>query len=60
MQAEIGGVPVETLYVGPQGDFVGLDQLNLRLPNNLAGRGEVQIRLVIDGKAANVVTVAFK
>ena len=60
VQAEIGGVPVETLYVGPQGDFVGLDQLNLRLPNNLAGRGEVQIKLVIDGKAANAVTVAFK
>ena len=60
VQAEIGGVPVETLYVGPQGDFVGLDQLNLRLPSGLAGRGEVQIRLVIDGKAANVVTVAFK
>lgn len=60
VQSEIGGLPVETLYVGPQGDFVGLDQINLRLPNNLAGRGEVQIKLLIDGKAANVVTVVVK
>lgn len=60
VQSEIGGLPVETLYVGPQGDFFGLDQINLRLPNNLAGRGEVQIKLLIDGKAANVVTVVVK
>lgn len=57
---EIGGTPVETSYVGPQGDFVGLDQINLRLLRSFAGRGEVQIRMVIDGKSANLVTVTMK
>ncbi len=57
---EVGGTPVETSYVGPQGDFVGLDQLNVRLPRSFAGRGDVQIRVVIDGKPANLVTVNIK
>lgn len=60
VQTEIGGLAVETFYAGPQGDFVGLDQLNLRLPRGLTGRGEVQIKLTIDGKSANTVTVFVK
>ncbi|MBL8189997.1 MAG: hypothetical protein JNK38_18425 [Acidobacteria bacterium] len=60
VQADIGGLAAETLYAGPQGDFAGLDQFNLRLPRSMAGRGEVQIRLVVDGKAANIVTVTVK
>ncbi|MGH9803262.1 MAG: hypothetical protein ACRD82_23100, partial [Blastocatellia bacterium] len=59
-QTQIGGVPVETLYIGPQGDFVGLDQINLRLTRSFVGRGEVQVRFVADGKAANIVTVSIK
>lgn len=57
---QVGGIPVEVLYAGPQGDFAGLDQINLRLPRNLAGRGEVQIKLSIDGKNANAVTINVK
>jgi uncharacterized protein (TIGR03437 family) len=55
VQAKIGGTPVEVLYAGPQGGFVGLDQINLRLPRSLAGRGEVAVELTIRGTPTNVV-----
>lgn len=57
---KIGGVDAEVLYAGPQGDFVGLDQLNVRLPRSLAGRGEVNIGLTVDGSPANTVKVAVR
>jgi uncharacterized protein (TIGR03437 family) len=44
-----------------QGQFDGLDQLNVGpLPRSLAGKGEVDIVVTIDGKQANVVTVAIQ
>jgi uncharacterized protein (TIGR03437 family) len=58
--ASVGGSAVEVTYAGQQNDFVGLDQANLRLPNTLAGRGEVEVRLTVDGIAANPVTVVVK
>ncbi|MDX2041686.1 MAG: hypothetical protein SF097_10565 [Acidobacteriota bacterium] len=57
--AQIGGANAEVLYVGPQGDFVGLDQINLRLPRTLAGRGDVEIVVTTDGRAANVVRASI-
>lgn len=58
--ATVGGVAAEVVYAGAQGDLVGLDQVNLRLPRALAGRGEVALALTVDGKAANAVRVAVK
>ncbi|MEO6723923.1 MAG: hypothetical protein ABIP14_01355, partial [Blastocatellia bacterium] len=57
---KIGGVNAETSYAGLQGDYAGLDQLNVRLPRSLAGRGEVDVMLSVDGTAANVVRVSVK
>ena len=56
----IGGTFCETLYAGAQGSLVGLDQVNLRLPPELAGRGDMDVALNIDGKAANTVRVNVK
>jgi uncharacterized protein (TIGR03437 family) len=56
----IGGTPVEALYAGAQGDFFGLDQLNVRLPRTLAGRGEVDVTLKVAGRTANLVKASFK
>ena len=56
----IGVVACDTLYAGAQGSLVGLDQVNVRLPRSLAGRGEVEVSFTADGKAANVVRVNFK
>jgi hypothetical protein len=36
VSARAGGKDLEVLFAGPQGDFVGLDQVNLRLPRSLA------------------------
>ena len=43
----IGGVECEVLYAGPQGSFVGLDQVNVRVPRELAGRGQLNLILNI-------------
>ena len=54
----IGGEPVEVQFSGPQGEFVGLDQVNVGpLPRSLIGRGELDIALTVDDKQANIVTV---
>lgn len=61
--ARIGGAPgvdAPVFYAGPQGDFVGLDQLNLPLSRSLAGRGEVVISVTVDGKRANFVSVSIR
>jgi uncharacterized protein (TIGR03437 family) len=56
----VGGVAVPVLYASKQPDFTGLDQVNIRLPKTLAGRGEVDVVLTVDGKAANTVKVNIK
>ena len=58
--AMVGGEAVDVLFAGRQPQFVGVDQVNLRLPRTLAGRGEVDIVLVVDGQAANTVQMAFE
>jgi uncharacterized protein (TIGR03437 family) len=60
MSASVGDTPVEVLYAGVQSEFVGLDQINLRLPSSLAGRGEVEVQVAADGAAANVVKISVK
>lgn len=51
----IGGVSATVEYAGAQPNFVGLDQLNVVVPPSLAGRGEVDVVLTVDGKIANTV-----
>jgi uncharacterized protein (TIGR03437 family) len=58
--AQIGGQPAEVLYAGGQAAYAGLDQVNLRVPRSLAGKGEAPIVLTVDGVAANTVTVMFQ
>jgi len=57
----VGGENVGVLGALPQGEFVGLDQVNIGpLPRSLAGRGEVEIVLTADGVRANTVTVSIQ
>jgi uncharacterized protein (TIGR03437 family) len=56
----IGGVEAPVIYAGAQGGFAGLDQVNVRVPRELAGRGEVDVVMIVDGRAANVVRVRVK
>jgi uncharacterized protein (TIGR03437 family) len=55
--ATIGGQAADVVYAGPQGSFMGLDQVNIRVPRSLAGRGVVDVVLTVEGKTANTVTV---
>ncbi len=53
----LGGVSAQVLYAGAQGTYyIGLDQVNVRVPASLKGRGEVNIVLTADGKTANTIT----
>jgi uncharacterized protein (TIGR03437 family) len=60
VDAKVGNLIAEAVYIGPQPDFTGLDQINLRLPRRLAGQGEVTVDLLIDDQKANPVVVAIK
>jgi uncharacterized protein (TIGR03437 family) len=60
VSVSIGGVNGEVLFAGAQGGYAGLDQVNVGLPRSLAGRGEVDVILVADGKTANTVRVSVK
>ena len=57
--ARVGGVDAEVLSVTAQ-SFPGLDEVEIRIPASLAGRGTATIQLTADGKAANPVTVTIR
>jgi uncharacterized protein (TIGR03437 family) len=56
----IGGTNVRVEYAGPQNQYVGLDQVNIPLPREMAGRGSVDVVLTVDSKPANTVQIAFR
>jgi uncharacterized protein (TIGR03437 family) len=58
--AKIGGIDAGLEYAGPVSGLVGLDQVNLRVPRNLRGRGDVDVVLTVDGKVANAVKVNIR
>lgn len=61
VQALVDGIKVPVLYADSQGEFEGLDQVNIGpLPAELAGRGTVDIELFVDGVPANVVRATFQ
>ena len=60
VSVRIGGVEVPVVYAGQQGDYAGLDQVNMRLPRQLAGRGTLTLSLEIEGMLANPARVAIK
>ena len=60
VSATLDGVSMEVLFAGAQGQFPGLDQVNVALPQNLQGHGEQDLVLTVDGHAANKVRVNVK
>lgn len=58
--AKIGDVDAPVVFAGAQPMFVGLDQMNLRAPRSLAGRGEVEVVATIGLKKTNIVKVDIK
>ena len=60
IEVTIGGAPAQIFGFAPSPEFEGLDQLNVGLSRSLIGRGEVEIRVLVDGIPLNVVTVTIQ
>jgi len=58
-EATVQGVPVPLLYAGPAPGFIGLDQLNLTLPPELSGFGEVEILIRTQSRVSNAVKITM-
>lgn len=54
----IRGLPV--VFAGAQGDFEGLDQVNVLLPRDIPTRGEQNVELRVAGKRTNKVRINIK
>jgi uncharacterized protein (TIGR03437 family) len=57
VQVQVGGINAEVLGEAPQGQYAGLDQVNVLLPGSLRGSGDVNVALVVNGTPANIVTI---
>jgi uncharacterized protein (TIGR03437 family) len=57
--ATIGGTAAAATW-GVQSQYPGMDQVNLLVPTSLAGRGDVDVVIAVDGVAANTVRVNIK
>ena len=60
ISANLGGTVSEVLFTGAAEGFTGLDQVNVRVPRTLAGRGEVDVVLTVDGRTTNAVRVNIR
>ncbi|MGH9842575.1 MAG: NF038122 family metalloprotease [Blastocatellia bacterium] len=60
VSVKIGGLEAPVQYAGFTPDYAGLDQVNVRLPRSLIGRGEVDLVLTAAGKPANTVKIKIK
>jgi uncharacterized protein (TIGR03437 family) len=59
VSAKIGDVDSPVPFAGAQPSLVGLDQMNIRLLRSLAGKGEVDLMVTVDGKMANTVRISI-
>jgi uncharacterized protein (TIGR03437 family) len=57
VEGYVAGQSVPVLYAGPVAAYPGLDQVNIAIPQSLAGAGDVLVYLVADGAASNVVSL---
>ena len=60
VKARIGTLEMPVQYAGTQNTFVGLDQVNVLLSPNLKGAGEVDVTVIVDGKATNTLKLHFQ
>lgn len=58
--ASVGGLAIIPAYIGPQGAFAGLDQVNVQLPRTLQGAGVVNVTISVNGVVSNVVQMRFR
>ncbi len=59
-QVTVGGTAVSVNYSGWPQQFAGEDQIVAKLPDSLAGAGQVTVVATVDGTTANPVTITFQ
>jgi uncharacterized protein (TIGR03437 family) len=55
----IGGVPVQVTFAGPSPCCDGLQQINIMLPDSLAGAGRVPVVVTAGGQTSNTVQIVL-
>lgn len=60
VQATIGGQDATVLYAGPQNYYPGVDQVNIVIPQSLAGAGNVPVVVTAGGVTSNTVNVTIQ
>jgi uncharacterized protein (TIGR03437 family) len=60
VRCNLGGTGGEVLFAGDAPGFTGLDQVNVRIPRGLIGRGEIAVELTVDGRTANAVRIHIR
>jgi uncharacterized protein (TIGR03437 family) len=60
IRVDIGNATVEAMYAGQQGQYPGLDQVNVAIPETLRGAGTVDVTVTVDGLTSNAVRVGFE
>lgn len=56
----VKGAAQQVVYAAAHTDFAGLDQSNVLLDRSLAGSGDTNVVMTVDGVAANTVKINFK
>ncbi|HEX3875429.1 MAG TPA: DUF3500 domain-containing protein [Bryobacteraceae bacterium] len=56
----VGSASAQVTYAGAQGSYTGLDQANIVIPSSLAGSGNVNVVLTVDGVSSNPVSINIK
>jgi hypothetical protein len=60
IEVRIGGQSVPVLYAGAAERFAGLDQISVQLPPSLAGIGDADVLLTVDGQTAEPVRIQIQ
>jgi uncharacterized protein (TIGR03437 family) len=65
IQSSIGGVNAQTLFAGPASGYAGLEQVNIRIPDNLPANPNTQVvvrarDLSNNLKQANILTISLQ
>lgn len=59
-QVLVGDTALPVLFIGPQGQYPALDQINVRLPRELAGRGEIDMLVRLSNRESNAVRLLIR
>ena len=60
VEIKIGGIDCPVEYASKQTTIEGLDQINVRLPRSLIGKGNATVEVRVEGSRANPVQIRIK